>query len=138
MRTFFGSTMPGSLRYARDYSCRRRAAAENPTAPPPRLYVAESTPSITGGMADHRFRMTTSRRGRLRICASLRGGTGSVGRKYAVMLKDLEAHRGASIVIAGEYQPPRVHAIAHAMNQRVGQRRQDGDLYRSGRSESGG
>ena len=31
--------------------------------------------------------------------------------------KDLNAHRGASIVIAGEHQPPRVHAIAHALNQ---------------------
>ena len=36
------------------------------------------------------------------------------------MLKDLEAHRGASIVIAGEHQPPRVHAIAHAINQALG------------------
>ncbi len=50
----------GGLRYARDYSSRRRAAAENASAAPPRLYVAEGTPSITGGMAEHRFRMRTS------------------------------------------------------------------------------
>ena len=36
------------------------------------------------------------------------------------MLKDLEAHRGSSIVIAGEHQPPQVHAFAHAINQTLG------------------
>ena len=55
---FLCSTTPGSLRYARDYSARRRAAAENPDKSPPRLYVAENTPSITGSMADHHVRMT--------------------------------------------------------------------------------
>src|SRR6185312_6777982 len=36
------------------------------------------------------------------------------------VLKDLEAHRGASIVLAGEYQPPAVHAMVHAINQTLG------------------
>ena len=36
------------------------------------------------------------------------------------MLKDLEAHRGSSIVIAGEHQPPQVHAFVHAINQTLG------------------
>ncbi len=36
------------------------------------------------------------------------------------MAKDLNANRGTSLVIAGEYQPPRVHAIAHAINQALG------------------
>ena len=55
---FLSSTVPGNLRYARDYSARRRAAAENPNVAPPRLYIAENAPSVTGSMADHHFRMT--------------------------------------------------------------------------------
>src|SRR5262249_10516891 len=54
---FLCSGMPGGLRYARDYSQRRRVATARAEGPAPRLYVAESTPSITGGMADHRFRV---------------------------------------------------------------------------------
>ena len=34
--------------------------------------------------------------------------------------KDLLAHRGRSLVIAGDSQPPVVHALAHAMNQALG------------------
>ncbi len=34
--------------------------------------------------------------------------------------RDLKAHAGASIVIAGEFQPPEVHALAHAMNASLG------------------
>ena len=34
--------------------------------------------------------------------------------------RDLEAHRGAGVVVAGEGQPPAVHALAHAMNQALG------------------
>jgi MoCo/4Fe-4S cofactor protein with predicted Tat translocation signal len=104
---FLCSTVPGGLRYARDYSARRRAAAENPNAAAPRLYVAEGTPSVTGSIADHRFRMRTSEVEA--FAASLRN-----------VEKDLEANRGAGIVIAGEHQPPRVHALAHAINQRFG------------------
>ena len=101
---FLCAGMPGSLRYARDYADRRRAAAENPNATPPRLYVAEGTPSITGGMADHRFRMRTSE---VEAFAAQVAGR-------AVAASDLGlANRGASIVIAGEHQPARVHAIAH-------------------------
>ena len=35
----------------------------------------------------------------------------------AAVAKDLQAHRGKSLVIAGDSQPPAVHALAHAMNQ---------------------
>jgi len=34
--------------------------------------------------------------------------------------KDLAAHRGTSLVVAGEGQPPAVHALAHAMNDMLG------------------
>ncbi len=108
----FCSTIPGGIRYARDYSARRRAAAADQTAPAPRLYVAEGSPTIAGGMAEHRFRMRTSE---VEAFASnlLHDSTSAVA-------KDLNAHRGSSIVIAGEYQPPRVHAVAHSLNQSLG------------------
>jgi MoCo/4Fe-4S cofactor protein with predicted Tat translocation signal len=116
---FLCSTTPGSLRYARDYSARRRAAAESSTISPPRLYVAENSPSITGGMADHRFRMTSAAVADF-AAAIAKGDPGTASPEVRAVLKDLEAHRGAGIVIAGEYQPPAIHAIAHAMNQTLG------------------
>ena len=36
------------------------------------------------------------------------------------LVRDLQKHRGACIVIAGEQQPPAVHALAHAMNDALG------------------
>src|SRR5436189_2794800 len=48
----FLASFPGSLRYARDYAARRRVSeGRNEMS---RLYVIESTPSITGANADHR------------------------------------------------------------------------------------
>ena len=38
----------------------------------------------------------------------------------AAVRNDLNAHRGSSIVVAGEGQPPVVHALAHAMNAALG------------------
>jgi molybdopterin-containing oxidoreductase family iron-sulfur binding subunit len=122
---FLCSGMPGGLRYARDYSARRRAAAVDPNTPAPRLYIAEGSPSITGGMADHRFRMRTSEvegfaaalASELKVAV---GGAGASSDVVGAVAKDLDAHRGTSLVIAGEYQTPRVHAIAHALNQALG------------------
>ncbi len=36
------------------------------------------------------------------------------------LVKDLQAARGRSLVIAGDAQPPVVHALAHAMNEALG------------------
>ena len=47
---------PGKLRYSRDFSDRRRVITPKSTMN--RLYVAESTPSNTGSMADHRLRIS--------------------------------------------------------------------------------
>ena len=84
---FLSSTVPGNLRYARDYSARRRAAAENPKVAPPRLYIAENAPSVTGSMADHHFRMTaggvagfTAELARGSAGAASAGGEGSAQR----------------------------------------------------------
>ena len=44
---------PGSVRYAHDFANRRRV--EGPKAEMNRLYLVESTPSVTGAAADHRL-----------------------------------------------------------------------------------
>ncbi len=115
---FLCSTMPGSLRYANDYSARRRAAAEDPNVMPPRLYVAEASPSTTGSMADHRFRMTAAQVAE--FAASLINPGGNASAEVQAIAKDLQAHRGTSVVIAGEHQSPQVHALAHALNSSLG------------------
>ena len=33
---------------------------------------------------------------------------------------DLAAHKGSSLVVAGDHQPPAVHALAHAINHALG------------------
>jgi MoCo/4Fe-4S cofactor protein with predicted Tat translocation signal len=47
-------------------------------------------------------------------------GPESIQKWIDAVAKDLLAHRGRSIVIAGDGQPPAVHALAHAMNQALG------------------
>ncbi len=111
----FLSCLPGSLRYARDFSSKRRVTEESKTMS--RLYVVETTPSNTGAKADHQWSVKPSEfEGIVRAIAS---GTG--GPEWAATVsKDLNQHKGASIVIAGDQQPPIIHALAHAMNSALG------------------
>ncbi len=86
-----------------------------------RLYVVEPSPSPTASMADHHFVVTA---GEVEtwawdLAAALGAGGQSSGKykEIAAIAKDLQAHKGACLVVAGEYQTPAVHALAHAMNQ---------------------
>ena len=94
-----------------------------------RLYAVEPAPSITGGRADHRFTLKASKRFP-RSPLSLRPGLGVNGYSsiraapnpawLGPLVKDLNAHRGASAVITGDWQPPEVHALVHQMNGALG------------------
>ena len=44
----------------------------------------------------------------------------SAAKFVAAVAADLQAHRGSSVVIPGEHQPPVVHALAHAINAQLG------------------
>jgi MoCo/4Fe-4S cofactor protein with predicted Tat translocation signal len=139
----FLNAWPGNLRYAKDYASRREIktnAIPVPLNQDPsgirvsktemnRLYVIESTPTITSANADHRFAAKP------REMLSFVGGVLSGGfatkatslitenvpsAALAAIDKDLFYHRGAAIVIAGEDQPPVIHALAHAMNDALG------------------
>jgi len=128
----FLSCGPASLRYARDYTNKRRLV-EGKTEMN-RLYVVESTPTSTGMVADHRLAIRPSEmEGFARaIAAALGAGGGGAAATgsaptytahaewIAAVARDLQAHRGRSIVIVGDEQPPMVHALAHAMNGALG------------------
>jgi MoCo/4Fe-4S cofactor protein with predicted Tat translocation signal len=115
---------PAALRYARDFATRRRpeqAARMN------RLYVFESMPTSTGASADHRFALRPSEvdsvaRALARAVGVSVSGDAVVPQslKVSAIANDLSSRRGSSLVIAGDSQPPVVHAIAHAMNQALG------------------
>ena len=111
---------PAGLRYSRDFAARRRP--EQPDRMN-RLYVVEAMPTSTGSRADHRFAM---RPGDVqafaeRVASGTSAGLDARATKWAdAVSKDLKAHRGASLVIAGDAQPPAVHALAHALNATLG------------------
>ena len=92
----------------------------------PRLYVVEPSPSITGSMADHRFIL---RAGDVETFSwSLASALATPGvaaasnphKAIPAIAKDLQAHRGRCLIVPGEFQSPAVHALAHAMNQALG------------------
>jgi molybdopterin-containing oxidoreductase family iron-sulfur binding subunit len=116
----FLSCGSSSTRYAHDFSTRRGSRAVSAMN---RLYVAETWFTNTGASADHRFRIRPSEaESVLRAVAQAVGapGGGPVPDAHArwlnPVIKDLMAHRGSSVVIAGDQQPPSVHALAHAVN----------------------
>jgi molybdopterin-containing oxidoreductase family iron-sulfur binding subunit len=128
----FLSCGPGNLRYARDFAAMRRVSEERKTMN--RLYAVESTPTNTGAVADHTLRLRPSEiEGFVRAVASALGaavkmGDGGqglgVGTAHAdwinAVAEDLMLNRGKSIVIAGDEQSASVHALAHAMNEALG------------------
>jgi len=89
-----------------------------------RLYVVESAPSPTGSMSDHRFLAKASdvEAWASELAAAVGAGGQGAGKfkEIAAIARDLQAHKGASVVIAGDHQPASVHALAHAMNQALG------------------
>lgn len=116
------------VRHSRDWAQRRRV--RRGTTEMSRMYAVEPTLTNTGMLADHRLR---AKAGQLEeIARTLATTLGVAGATPAAGLPeeqqrwvnaaavDLSGARGASIVIAGPGQPPAVHAIAHAINQFLG------------------
>ena len=116
---------PGNIHYARDFADKRRVVDGHSEMN--RLYAVESVLSTTGAMADHRWPMRSCEvEGFARAVAEGLGTEGvSAGKTLSskvptawiqALVRDLQNHRGSSIVIAGDQQPPIVHALAHAVN----------------------
>ncbi len=140
---------PGRLKDARAFAARREPEkdqrsyisghAEGDTNPASatmnRLYVIECTPTITGSSCDHR--LPVAARDVAAIARAVAGSLGAGGTSTPVdrsltgdlaahaqwidaMARDLKAAGARGLVIAGDTQPPEVHALAHAINQTLG------------------
>jgi molybdopterin-containing oxidoreductase family iron-sulfur binding subunit len=121
----FLSFGPASLRDARAFARRRKVSGHH--AALNRLYVVESVPSLAGAMADHRLPLRSGEiQGFARALAGALGvgagaaAAGEQARFVAAIAKDLQAAAGKGLVLAGDSQPPAVHALAHAINQKLG------------------
>src|SRR5208337_2308808 len=124
---FLYAGFPGSARYTRDFAARR-----NPDGNMNRLYVIESTPSSTGMKADHRLpvkaadvqglveRLVAGGHPLKELGADNTGLTEERWRFMVAVQDEIESHRGSCVVIAGDHQPPWVHAAVHAINAAFG------------------
>ena len=101
-----------------------------PTEAQPRMnrfYAAEPTPTVTGSNADHRLPISAHDVANLAQALASRLGVGEGGAvsraRQSTWLdaaaRDLQNNRGASVIIAGETQPPEVHALVQQMNSRA-------------------
>jgi MoCo/4Fe-4S cofactor protein with predicted Tat translocation signal len=118
---------PGQIRHAKDFISRRRV--DDATVKMNRLYVVESTPSVTGGKADHRLPLAPTQ-----VAAAVRLLAAELGieiarpkgldPKVAVWVKaaakDLAAHQGSGLVLAGPSMDPTAQALVHAINAKLG------------------
>jgi Fe-S-cluster-containing dehydrogenase component len=102
---------PTWLSDAREFAARRRPIG--PNGEMNRLYVAECGFSATGAKADHRIALRSNEL--LELAHALVSGDPN-----AFSAHDLFGARGRSLVIAGDRQPKAVHALALALNARLG------------------
>lgn len=122
----FLQAQPGFLRHAHDFSTARRPSAQE--QPPSRLYVVESSLTVTGAAAEHRYALAWQD-----IEPAIRQLALALGLKVTApqhpvlperwvqaLADDLRQHQGAALVVPGEQQSPAVHAIAHKINEELG------------------
>ncbi len=127
---------PAHIRYAADWSERRRQGARGAEGVKEekgtmnRVYCAETCFSITGSVADVRVAVDPSRLAVVarELAARVGAGVQGSGEKLtaaeeafvAGAAADLQKTPGAGVVAAGPAAPAAVHALAHAINQKIG------------------
>ena len=119
---FLYAGYPGNTKYIRDFASRRDPDKGEMN----RLYVIESTPSSTGAKADHRWPVRASNVGSFAAAilapASVHFGgdlSTELSKLHSAIRTDLQNGR-SSVVVVGDNQPPQIHALAHQINQALG------------------
>lgn len=96
-----------------------------------RTYAFESSPTLLGAMADHRFPVRPSQiedvarvlADKLGVNNALPSGVAEISDKEIAridaIVKDLQSKKGRSIITVGSAQPAAVHALAHAINAQL-------------------
>jgi MoCo/4Fe-4S cofactor protein with predicted Tat translocation signal len=122
---------PGTLRYTRDYTSRRRVRTKETKladVKQNRLYVVECGMSNTGGVADHRLALLPSQIERFALALAAELDLPDAKKEYSEDLpkeaqrwlkplaKDLRDHAGKCIILAGDGQPAQLHAVVHVLN----------------------
>ena len=128
---FLGLDAPSPF-FTAAFAKRRRVESEADLETMSRLYSVEGQFSLTGANADHRLRMKGSEV--RQFAADLAAGVGAVAglnvvgngggdkraKFLAAVVKDLKAAGAEALVVAGPRQPASVHALAAAINEKLG------------------
>ncbi len=124
---FLGSG-PGHLIATRGFADRRDPDHE---ASLNRLYVVECMPTTAGAKADHRLPLAASKIQDFSLALARELGLeglpspaqelpAEAQRWLGPLARDLQAHPGRGLILVGDGQPPLVHALAHALNDQLG------------------
>jgi molybdopterin-containing oxidoreductase family iron-sulfur binding subunit len=116
------------VRYARDFADGRRVHAHRDTMT--RVYSVESVPVGLTSLADHRLQLPPAQvEGFILALAQTLGAAPGTAAPLASpkaqkwvqeVAKDLQANRGASLVVADEYLSPAAQVLVHGINQALG------------------
>ncbi len=104
-----------------------RFATRRSSARPQRIYVFESGLTLLGAMADHRIAATPQRISAIarELAKELGFGPGSSGLPAAdfgvlsAAVADLKTGNARGLILAGESQPPAIHALANFLNAQL-------------------
>jgi len=122
--------MDGGVANTRHFMSRRDVSAGQKALS--RLYLAETSVSTTGTIADHRLPVSPGALiSVVQLLGSLSGVAGMEGVKPVglneratawvnAVAEDLKAHRGTSLVIAGDGAPWQAHLAAYLLNDLLG------------------
>ncbi|NCG12794.1 MAG: TAT-variant-translocated molybdopterin oxidoreductase [Planctomycetia bacterium] len=121
-------THPANLSHSAGWAA-MRLSADDDEASISRVYVVESSYSITGGAADIHItakssdipRMVAQLAKALEVdlpsdIANVVASAGVPDDRILKMAADLKSQGGNALVMAGDRQPPEVHALVHAIN----------------------
>jgi MoCo/4Fe-4S cofactor protein with predicted Tat translocation signal len=117
------------VRYAHDFAEGRRVRAHHNTMT--RVYTVESSPVGLSALADHRLQLPPAQVEGFVLALAQTLGAAPAGatppladakaqKWVAEVAKDLQANRGASLVVGDEYLSPAAQVLVHGINQALG------------------